>query len=74
MTMPKKGSRNIEVNGQKYRWRAKAYEPEYGEIFAKLTVEAPDGRVETKTKFANELFTHPMFTPADVREFILEAF
>lgn len=74
MTFPKKGSRRIEVDGKTYRWRVNAYEPEEGDIFVKLMVEAPDGRVEMTTRFANELFTHPKFTPGDVREFIKRNF
>lgn len=77
MTLPRKGTRKIQVAGQTYRWRLNKIR-EHGcedcpKVDANLVVETPEGRVWSTsvglTTPSVPLESIPC-TPADVRQFI----
>jgi hypothetical protein len=79
MTLPKKASRDIEVNGKTYRWMAKRVgEKQYGTT--RLTVENLETGEIQQRLFRGfglrgvEEYDPPRITPADVKQFILERF
>lgn len=67
MAMPKKGTRQIQVNRKTYRWRVRTthFGPDraLGHV---LTVENPDGKVKV-VNFEGL----PKITPSNVREAII---
>lgn len=79
MALPKKPSRNIEVNGRTYRWMAKRVGP-VKDGLARLTVEDPETGEIKQRAFRGfglegmEVHDPPRITPADVKEFIIERF
>ena len=65
MTMPKKGTRRIEVGGQTYRYRVNQYDDwDLGIVFCKVIVEGPDLK-----RFEEEV-AGEFVTPAMVKEII----
>jgi hypothetical protein len=79
MTLPKKASRDIEVNGKTYRWMVKRVGP-VKEGTARLTVEDPaTGEVKQRMFRGSgwegmEVHDPPRVTPGEVKGFILERF
>jgi len=73
MTIPKKGSRSIEVNGRQYRWMVSAYGPD-DDIWVKVTVEDQESGEIKQTKRKGFMGDHPAVKPEAVKEFILSAF
>ena len=74
MTLPKKKSRNITVDGVKYRWTVGKIHFKGGMGYADVVVETPKGQV---MKYTEKLKHHKdgesiglPVTPAMVKEFI----
>lgn len=79
MTLPKKPSRDIEVEGHTYRWMVKSFGPR-ADGTVRLTVEDPaTGEVQQRV-FRGfgipgvEAHDPPTVTPGDVKQFIHERF
>lgn len=71
MTLPKKASRDIEVNGRRYRWMVRKVGAGPS---VRLTVEDP-GTGEVRQKDFHERWEiTPAVRPGKVRDFILNAF
>ena len=79
MTLPKKASRAIEVDGKTFRWMVKRV-GEKKEGTARLTVENPETGEIKQRMFRGlgvrgvEAHDPPRVTPAEVKEFIIERF
>lgn len=79
MTLPKKASRNIEVEGKTYRWMVKRV-GEKKDGTARLTVEDPETGEVKQRVFRGfglrgvEAHDPPRITPGDVKQFIHERF
>ena len=79
MTLPKKASRPIEVEGKTYRWMVRRTGP-VKDGTARLTVEDPETGEVRQRVFrgwgvpGEECFEPPRVTPHDVKQFIYERF
>lgn len=79
MTLPKKPSRDIEVEGKTFRWMVKRVGPRTNGT-VRLTVENPDTGEVKQRLFrgygipGEEAFEPPSVGPADVKQFIYEGF
>ena len=74
MTLPRKASRDIEIDGKIYRWMVKRI-GERKDGTARLTVENPDtGEIKQQMFRGMEEHDPPRITPIDVKEFIYERF
>lgn len=72
MTLPKKPSRPIEVNGRHYRWMVK---PEkHLEGWVRVTIEDQETKKVYQTRRRGFMDANARVTPGDVKEIILNHF